>query len=1280
MNRNVQAKLLRYKWRFVALAVCMALVGGGIWLAGSLSGLQWLAGAVERQNEGRLRITTMNGTLLSSFGMQGLVWLDDDWRVTLKDVQLQWQPTALLSGELRVLRLEAGHVEVLSLPSDTPLVLPDSLSVPLRLNLLQLKVGTLDVAGSEVAEPDFSVSNIETSLRGDGQHIEWQTLSARLEYGDLTGSGELGLNRPYVIKAQAVLDAEPDISGKSERAHLRAVVDGYLDRINVRLDGHVAGARIDGNIQLVPLADVTISRLQIAFDEMEAARLLDGVPPATLSGSVDLHGTPGNGLEGTLQVRNAHAAPLDRNGLPVLAAAAQLAWHSSRWQLSQLDARLLGNARLTGAASWETQRNKLNAQFKVHALDPAALDTRSPGAHLQGDITLGGEGNKQRAVVMLSDGTLELFGELQRNGKLVELTRARLARGEIALTGHGQLALDRRRTFRLFGQLRKLNLSEFAAIPSTDLNAELRVSGALLPEAQGVAKIDLTDSHFAGQNFSGKVSLEFIGTRRARAGIDARLGDNRLNLNFAHGTDADRAQLVLDAPNLEQLGFGLGGRLTGRVDLSGSFAEPRLQFAVQGADLALPDGQRVAVLDTTGDLASPAMGFNLSVKDYRAKGALTLPEAKVDLHGSRGQHTVQVSARMANNEVVLGDLILRANGGLSDPMLGWQSLQWQGTLDELAAQGVLPFHLLAAIPLALSRDSFHLGTADVAVGGGQLQFSDTRWTPQHWRSAGHFNGLNVRAINTQQNKFVSGALDAISFGGAWEVEANKRLQGWLQLQRESGDWVVDSSTGLRLGLQDMQLTLGAEQDQLFAHLGAHGERLGEIEVLANIPMSYVDADWTILPEAPLAGHLRLRSDDLSWLGPVLDSNLQSGGQLNFDADLTGTARSPRLRGTAHGRGLSLALLDQGIRLEQGEMKTRFESDAVHVDRFAFSAPYLASPRDKLLADFALPAGAGQLSASGLIDLAGGSGDLKITAEHLPLAQRADRWIIASGTGHARYANKTLILDGNIRADAGLINQPVSDRPRWSEDVQIIGLESAGRAGPPNLVDATLDLGDHFYIRASGFEGRLAGQLKVYGEPAEPLRVTGTIAAQDALFDAYGQRLQVERGMVNFQGPLDDPGLNILAVRKGLEIEAGVEVTGTVRRPEVRLVSTPNVPDGEKLSWIVLGRVPESSDVDTSLLLAAASNILGGRSVGELSQTFGVDEISLSQKTGADATQSQKVTVGKRLSSRARISYEQGLSEVGGVTKFVYALTPRITIVTRTGVEDALDLFYTLRFY
>lgn len=1285
MGRAAQTKSRRYKWLLLALAPCLILTGGG-WLVASESGLRWLAGVAERQSGGGFSANGISGSLIDSFAMQQFVLRGDGWRVTLRDVRLLWQPAALLSGKLEVLHLSARQVEILSLTSDTPGVLPVSLSLPLEMSVMQMKIDSFSVITSEGAEPDFSANDIEANLTGDARLLKLQRLSAKLEYGDFAGSGELALNQPYVVKAQTTHDAKMTLSGKSERAHFDALVGGDLEHIAVKLDGGGAGIRVNGTVQIAPLANVMVSRIEIAFSGMDAGRLIEGAPPAVLSGSADLHGMPDGGLDGSLQIRNSHAAALDRNGLPVSGVTSLVRWSSTHLLLHQLDVRLSNDGHIAGAVSWETKHGKLSAELKVHELDPAVLDTRLASTHLQGDITLDGVGSEQRAVIALRDGTLDLYGELVRHGNRVELSSVRLSRGKTVLNGHGQLALDRRRAFRFFSQLRSLNLFEFAAIPPTDLNADLEVSGTLLPEANGKLQFTLSDSHFAQHDISGNGRLDFAGTQRATAAVEMRLGDNRLNLNIAHGTDEDHAQLTLDAPDLAQLGNGMDGQLAGRADLSGSLAEPRLQFSAKGRQLTLPGGQRIAALDATGDMASASMQLNLGMKGYRGTGTLNMPEASVELHGSRMQHNVRASASIAQDDKALVGLTLKANGGLSDPAQGWQALQWHGTLDELAAQGVLPFDLTAAAPLSFSKDIFQLGAADVAVGGGLVRFSETQWTPQRWHSAGHFGGLKVRAVNMQQDKSVPDtpdfvrAFDSMRLGGTWEVTSDEHLQGRLQVHRESGDWVVDDNTGLRLELRDLQLSVRAEQDQLHARLEASGEHLGELMAQASVPLTRSVAGWTILPDAQLAGQLRLHSDDLSWLGPLLSSNLQSGGQLNFDAGLTGTILSPRLKGEVQGEALSLGLLDQGIRLEQGELKARFESDAVYVDRLVFKVPYLPSPRDKLLADYTLPAGAGQLSASGRIDLEGGSGDLQIMADRFPLAQRSDRWIIASGTGHARYASQSLVLDGNIRADAGLINQPVSDRPRWSDDVHILGQEPAVRAGPPITVDATLELGDRFYIRASGLEGRLAGQLKVRDEPGEPLRVSGIIAAQEARFDAYGQRLEVERGMVNFQGPLDDPGLNILALRKGLDVEAGVEVTGTVRHPAVRLVSTPNVPDGEKLSWIVLGRVPESSDVDRSILLAAAGSILGGQTIGQFGQSLGVDEISLSQKTGEDSLQSQKVTVGKRLSARARISYEQGLSEVGGVTKFTYTLTPRISIVTRTGTEDALDLFYTFRFY
>ncbi len=96
------------------------------------------------------------------------------------------------------------------------------------------------------------------------------------------------------------------------------------------------------------------------------------------------------------------------------------------------------------------------------------------------------------------------------------------------------------------------------------------------------------------------------------------------------------------------------------------------------------------------------------------------------------------------------------------------------------------------------------------------------------------------------------------------------------------------------------------------------------------------------------------------------------------------------------------------------------------------------------------------------------------------------------------------------------------------------------------------------------------------------------------YEGYGQQLEIERGILNFQGAPGNPALNIRALRKGLAVEAGVDVTGTVASPQVRLVSEPNVPDSEKISWLVLGRESDQvGSADATLLLSAAGAIFGG---------------------------------------------------------------------------------------
>ena len=1258
-------------WLAVFAPLALLSVAGS-WMLGTQSGLIWVSSAVQQYSGDMLEIDGEHGTLLKNFGMRHVVMRGEGWRIALNDVEVQWQPAALLRGELHVLQLQVQAVDVLSLPSEQAATLPASLSLPLDIKVEQLDVASLRVASSEEGPPDSQADAVQARFSADRDGHRLQVVSARTAYGDLVGTASIATQTPYAVQATAALQTKVPMS-----ASYQIEAKGDLQHLDVLLNGSGEGLVLQGSARLLPLAGVPLAQAQIGFQGLATNWLDAEAPPARLDGRLELRGTGQDQLEGSLTIENRHYAPLDKAGLPLRSLQARLRWSERYWQLYDVQARIGSTGRVSGELDWRPQSGQGAMRLQVSAFDPRAIDSRAPQLDLHGEIALGSTGSEQQARVDLADGGFIIDGSLHRRGDTVTLHALRFARGDTELVGEGVLQLDRVRSFRFDSRLRRLDLRDFIDSAPTDLNAVLHASGSLMPEPEVALDFQLEQSLFSRYGIEGSGQLHFSGKKKADGEIELRIGDNILNAELAYGTAADYFRLMLDAPKLEQLSGAMRGQLSGQAELLGSLAEPAINFTLGGINLALSDGDSIEQIDAGGRYDKQTLALQLTASGVRTQGGMGISELRVQTDGSRAQHKLRGTAHLTRDAQPLGSLRIEASGGLVEADAAWQ---WLGNLDALEADGVLPLHLQAPTRLSLAPGKLQLGAARFALGGGEVTLQDTQWARLGWHSAGRFGGLGVRAVNLHRLTPSSSNFDTLRFGGDWDITSDTHWQGHATIKRESGDLLVDAQTGQQLGLRELSLAVSVVQDVLSLQLDASGTRLGEVAAQVKLPLSLRDGRWTVLNDTPLSGRVSLHGEDLTWIGPVLHENLQSGGSLALDADLRGSFGVPRLQGSLQGEGLRVALLDQGVNLEQGSLRARFETNDVQIEKLEFVAPYLPKPDDKLLDDFSFPGGAGRLSASGRIDLEGADSDLQVRAQSLPLVQRADRWLIVSGEGHVGYASRTLSLRGDIRADAGLLAQIETGKPRWSDDVKLSGQSEVKKGALAYDIDAGFDLGEHFYVRTAGLESRLSGRLRLQGEAGSPMRATGIIATQDGLFNAYGQRLTVERGMVNFQGPPDDPGLNILALRKGLSVEAGLEVTGTARHPVFRLVSTPAVPDAEKLSWIVLGRVPESGSIDSSLLLAAAGNLLGGQSVGQLGRSLGVDELSLRQSETGDALQSQVFTVGKRLSSRAYLSYEQGLSDVGGLTKFSYTLTPRITLVTRTGTEDAIDLFYSFRFY
>jgi translocation and assembly module TamB len=255
----------------------------------------------------------------------------------------------------------------------------------------------------------------------------------------------------------------------------------------------------------------------------------------------------------------------------------------------------------------------------------------------------------------------------------------------------------------------------------------------------------------------------------------------------------------------------------------------------------------------------------------------------------------------------------------------------------------------------------------------------------------------------------------------------------------------------------------------------------------------------------------------------------------------------------------------------------------------------------------------------------------------------------------------------------------------SDDVVVVGRpprEKPAAQRLPLALDLQLRLGDDFLFEGAGLDARLGGQLRVYTVD-KVVRGEGVIRVEEGRYSAYGQTLAIERGVLRFVGPIDNPGLDVLAVRVTPTVKVGVQVGGTVQRPLVKLYSDPPLPDTEKLAWLVLGHGLEGSGQEEFVLMQVAAGALLSQAESvnvqaKLAETLGIDSFDVRSGGGEDLT-STVVSLGKRLSSRATLSYEQSLDGLRQFVKVLYQLTPHVRLEAQAGQQSSFDAFYTLEY-
>jgi len=1094
-------------------------------------------------------------------------------------------------------------------------------------------------------------------------------------------AGRWNEGRLPVERLEATLRARPDAADVVEVETLRAELG--------------AGDRRGGRI---------VARGRWAGDAWNVAADLEGVQPSALDGRA-----PQTALSGTVTLAGSGFAkgPEQR----VVDAVAQLAGTlagprlprdapraarvraEARVALNAIDVRTievsLGNARASGAGKlartaadrpwratgklrlvdfdpqpwWRgrtdsplargTNRINADAEFDL-ALAGASADrpfldtlasTRGRGELRVHDSALGGVAIEGSASFVNSDGSARSAVDLAAAGNRASV------RGQLGAAGadQWQLAIDAPALDRLAPWLGASGSGR--ALQGT-LAAKASVDGRW-PTLRSEGEL-----HGTGLRF------ETTSVRRA---------DGRWRLGSSIDSALD-AELTLD-------GIDAAQRAIERVALrvAGSARAHRAELRIESA--ALPPTWADAIVAHAPASSPTAV----------ASGPATTEPAAPSRPAATSGPALATTARSSpttTRSVVLASV----EGGLVDSG-GARNAGWRGTLHELVARSSGSPVRTWLLARELRGSVFWAdGPTRVSVdpGAAQALGATVRWSRIAWQAGATPSSpgrLDAQAmvepmpvaplLHTLQPDFGWGG-DLI-VGARIDVRSAPNVVVDVVVERAAGDLTVtDETTTSALGFSELRLGIAARDGVWHFTSAVAGSAFG-VASAAITARAGSGATWPS-EATPIEGVVELHVARLATWGTWLPPGWRLDGELHANARVHGRFGAPSYTGRLEGSRIAARNFLQGVNVSDGTVAIALEGNTAHIETFTAKG------------------------GSGTVRLEGDAtfGDapvarLTLIAEQFQMLGRVDRRIVTSGRAAMRLDATTIALDGGFKVDEGLVDFTRSDAPTLGEDVEVVrrprappSAEAPGDAPPTPTVapaarkvalDLRVDMGERLRVRGRGLDAGLRGDLRLTS-PGGRLAVDGTLHTVGGSYQAYGQKLVIDRGILAFAGPVENPRLDIEATRPNLDVRVGVQVTGTALTPRVRLFSEPDMSDIDKLSWLIAGHASESGDsASTALLQQAALALLSGEGPGvtdRVVKSLGFDQIGVRQSQTQGDSKDTIVTLGKQLSQRWYVGYERGLNATAGSWQLIYRIARRVSIRAQAGEDNAVDLHWSLR--
>jgi len=1144
---------------------------------------------------------------------------------------MTWTPGCLWRLTLCVDHLHAEQVNVTpgtpvaATESNSPFQLPD-LDMPVSLELGEVHIGQVNYAG----QPLLSQVNLAANWGTAGLQLR----QLQMVYGDM----RLGLEGTLRPQGQWPMDAQLSLA--------LPTVDKRAWQLQGTLKGEVAStlalaAKSTGYLDatlaasLQPLADHLPAQVVVTAERFTAEQSL----PATLTLQQIALKAEGNLKDGYAVRGDAHL-PGEQGVVTLLLKGNVSAEHARVDELS-LAQDATHRVQITGNATWAdglaAEANLDWLDFPWASLYPQPSPPPVSARNLKATVRYG-HGNYVGNLAGDFQGpagpftfTTPFSGDTQR----VVLPQLQLVAGQGQLAGQLKLGFAEGLFWGADLSLSNLNPAYWvAAMPGKlggTLTSEGRWENGILDLA---AQFGIT-GQLRGQPANAKGSVNGKGSQWQVAGVDVGMGLNHLT-GSGRSSEGLEGMFAIAAPRLDQLWPGLAGAVKGQLNLAGSLVRPQGKLVLQGQQLAWQDN-RIRGLSLDAQLDGQQQGTLNLTGIGLAAGTTSLGTLSLKGNGDAKRHSLQ--AGLEGPELVLA---LTAAGS-------WLDGAWKGQLSSSriashgqawALQSPASLQRLADGTVTLGAHCWRSGRASLCADNQQL-------APEP-RIRLHLNDFPMASLQPWLP-------DTLSWEGSANADVKLDMgkagpQGQLKVDISGGTLSTQQGTErLRFPYDTLRLVSNITPRNVDNALDFEGRRLGQLHVKASVdPFGAQKA---------LSGSFSLGGLDLAILQPMIEQADQVAGQLDGSGQLGGTLQAPRIDGLfnlANGRvsGPGLPLSIEALNLQ-----ARMGGDHLELEGGWRSG---AQGQGTI---------AGELDWSQALRL-----DMAVRASQLPVDVPPYAQVEAGADLRLVMANQKLAVSGTVNIPKGTVTvrQLPPSTVKVSQDTIVVGREAPASVQAGMAMDINVIVGEEkLAFSGFGLQADITGRLHIGND----LDTRGALELRNGRYRAYGQRLTIRRARLFFTGPVDQPYLDVEAVRQTDDVTAGIRLSGSVQQPSSEVFAEPAMSQEQALSWLILGRPLNSDGGDNNVLAQAALGLglMGSASTaGTLAKNLGIQDFQLDTQGSGNTT---SVVASGNLTDRLTLRYGVGVFEPASTVALRYALTRQLYLEAASGVASSLDLFY-----